>query len=207
MIISFLAFLDKSWHHGRMKKIVKNQQNALAILLHPTEDKILLGLREELPIWAIPGGKLDPDESFTDALKREIREETCLDMEILSYVGECRYLNSKNMEKHLTFYLCRATSDQAEVTDEEIAWEWFAPDALPDNLFSFFRPIIADALTEKTDQTYTRRMTSKAFCLSLHADQMHGLTTWLNHPRVRHNMDHDRLDFRLTQIEGIDRYL
>ncbi|HEY1095746.1 MAG TPA: NUDIX domain-containing protein [Alphaproteobacteria bacterium] len=190
-----------------MKKPIVNQQNALAILLHPTEQKILLGLREELPIWSLPGGKLDADETFTNALKREIREETCLEMDILNYVGDCRYLNSKNMEKHLTFYLCRAQDADARVTDEEIAWEWFAPDALPDNLFNFFRPIIADALSDKTDQVYTRRMTSKAFCLSLHADRMYGLKTWLTHPRVRNNIDREKLDFRLAQIEGIDAYL
>jgi 8-oxo-dGTP diphosphatase len=190
-----------------MKKPVKNQQNALAILLHPTDRKVLLGLREEAPIWSLPGGKLDSDESFTDALKREIREETCLEMDILNYVGECRYLNSKNMEKHLTFYLCRAHNDNAQVTDEEIQWEWFSPDALPDNLFNFFRPIISDALDEKTDQTYMRKMTSKAFCLSLHADRLYGLQTWLTHPRVKQNIDHGKLDFRLAQIEGIETYL
>ena len=190
-----------------MKNHVKSQQKSEAILLHPTEHKILLGLREELPIWALPGGKLDPDEDFASAMIREIKEETCLDATITRYVGDSRYLNSKNVEKMAMFYLCQANSADAQVTDEEIKWEWFAPDALPANLFPTFRPIIADALSGKTDQTYQRKMTGKAFCLSLHADQMYGLNDWLQHPRVKQNMERGKLDFRLEQIEGIDAYL
>ncbi len=190
-----------------MKQMIKNQQNALAVLLHPTENKILLGLREELPIWSLPGGKLDPDEEFTVALLREIKEETCLDATIEKYIGDCRYLNSKHIEKHLMFYVCRAMSSDAVPTDEELVWEWFAPDAMPTNLFNFFRPIIADALDGKTDQVYQRRMTSKAFCLSLEADQMYGLQTWVDHPRVKANIARGKLDFRPSQIPGMDKYL
>lgn len=187
--------------------MIKNQQNALAVLLHPTERKILLGLREELPIWSLPGGKLDPDEEFTAALIREVKEETCLDADILRYIGDCRYLNSKNVEKHLTFYVCKAQSADAQVTDEEIVWEWFSPDDMPKNLFNFFRPIIADAFTDKTDQTYHRRMTSKAFCLSLEADEMYGLDRWVKHPRVLNNIARGKLDFRPEQIPGMDKFL
>lgn len=189
-----------------MKNSSKSQRKSEAILLHPTENKILLGLREELPIWALPGGKLDPDEEFTAAIIREIKEETCLDATITRYIGDCRYLNSKNMEKHVMFYLCQAHSAEAKVTDEEIKWEWFSPDALPDNLFPAFRPVIADAFSDKTDQSYHRRMTGKAFCLSLNADQMYGLKDWLSHPRVKAMIDRGNLDFRLDQIEGIDSY-
>jgi 8-oxo-dGTP diphosphatase len=41
---------------------------------------ILLHKREDHPLWALPGGKLEPGESLIFCLKREIREETGLEV-------------------------------------------------------------------------------------------------------------------------------
>lgn len=49
------------------------------------DGKILLGRRNKEPEngkWVLPGGRVEPFESIKDAAKREIREETGLDVEV-----------------------------------------------------------------------------------------------------------------------------
>lgn len=51
------------------------------------EDRILLAHRRDIDWWSLPGGAVDPGETIAEALHREIREETGLDVETGQVVG------------------------------------------------------------------------------------------------------------------------
>ena len=55
---------------------------AIAIIIHPTEDSVLIALRHRdvhLPnLWEFPGGKCEPEESPRDCVVRECLEEVGL---------------------------------------------------------------------------------------------------------------------------------
>jgi 8-oxo-dGTP diphosphatase len=65
-------------------------KTSTAIISYP-ESKILLIKRNTIPFkgyWALPGGRMDPGETVEQTIVREVKEETGLDIIILSKVGE-----------------------------------------------------------------------------------------------------------------------
>jgi 8-oxo-dGTP diphosphatase len=54
-------------------------------------DKILLIKRLTVPFrgyWALPGGRVDPGETVEQTVVREVKEETSLDVAIVSKIGD-----------------------------------------------------------------------------------------------------------------------
>ena len=110
------------------------------VLLH--EGKLLLVRQRvhEARAWSLPGGKLEPGETLGDAVVRELREETGLEVRVLRQL----YLCDKPEERlvHVTFLLetddvagLRMPTNELEttpITDQA----WVAPADLPAYGFS-----------------------------------------------------------------------
>ena len=65
-------------------------RTATAIITVPP-DKILLIKRVTVPFkgyWALPGGRVDPGETVEQTIVREVKEETGLDVAVVSKIGE-----------------------------------------------------------------------------------------------------------------------
>jgi 8-oxo-dGTP diphosphatase len=65
-------------------------KTSTAIIPFPN-NKILLIKRKTIPFrnyWALPGGRMDPGETIEQTIVREVKEETGLDVEVVSVVGE-----------------------------------------------------------------------------------------------------------------------
>lgn len=56
-------------------------------------------------LWEFPGGKLEPGESFEDALHRELREELGIEVEILSLMESVEHAYPEKTVR-LKFYQC-----------------------------------------------------------------------------------------------------
>jgi ADP-ribose pyrophosphatase YjhB (NUDIX family) len=97
--------------------------------------RVLLGRRAHEPAagrWDLLGGFMTEDEQPRDTLKRELREETGLDVEPEEFVGVVadRYGDEGNATLNLC-WTARIVSGDAAPSDDVSELRWFEPDELP----------------------------------------------------------------------------
>jgi ADP-ribose pyrophosphatase YjhB (NUDIX family) len=107
------------------------------------QGQVLLAVRSDLQGWELPGGTPTRGEALEDALCRELREETGLEVAIERVVGD--YVRTGFRPHTARVYRCRASGGCLRPSRETPALRWFDPRALPDTLFPWYRLPIADA--------------------------------------------------------------
>lgn len=115
---------------------------------------VLLSERRELRGWELPGGEARPGESDDEALRREVREETGLEVVLERLVGE--YVRTGFHAHVARVYACRVAGGVLCPSHEAPRHGWFAPAALPAGLFPWFRGPLEDALRAQAEPV-TRR--------------------------------------------------
>ena len=72
-------------------------------------------------LWEFPGGKIDPDETHTGALRREIREELDCDVSVGELVFDITHAYP---EKTVTlyFYRCTLSGTPRPLLGQEMRW-------------------------------------------------------------------------------------
>lgn len=102
--------------------------------------ELLLQLRNKAPekeYWSIPGGRVELFETFEEAVKREVKEETGAEVEVIRLLGICNHI-IKNEGRHWASpsFLCKIIKGEPQIMEptKHLDMKWFSLDDLPEKI-------------------------------------------------------------------------
>lgn len=114
---------------------------AKAFILNP-DYKILVIKRSDdaeykPDVWEFPGGRIEEGECLIETLKREVKEETGIDID----VGEPLKVHKfRRLDEDITLtcFLCRHISGSVVLSDEHSTYEWINIDEAHSRVGHFY---------------------------------------------------------------------
>ncbi|WEL19373.1 NUDIX hydrolase [Candidatus Nanohalococcus occultus] len=108
------------------------------------KNKTLIGKKEEDPDhpiggqWHFLGGHVEHGEDLKEALLREVKEETGLEVNVHQLIDAQTYTHGEKEKNSIQFlYHCEAKTSDAEAQDDLADVQWLMPDELKDELVGF----------------------------------------------------------------------
>lgn len=128
------------------------------VLLLDGDERILL-LEAEYPddghrFWLAPGEGLSPDEDFESAARRELYEETGLDLQVGRWVWTRRHIyvwNGRRHDQYERYFLARTTNVHVApvIQDKYVTgWKWWKLAEIQESDEEFTPRHLADLLTD-----------------------------------------------------------
>ena len=97
--------------------------------------------------WCIPGGRLEMFETLENAVIRETKEETDLDIEVIKMIGVCDHIIKEESAHWVaTSFLCKIKSGVPKIMEPDKASDlrWFDLDKLPEKLKNKKKKALSD---------------------------------------------------------------
>jgi len=126
---------------------------AITVVLDAERKAVLLQKRKDFRIWALPGGGVEPNESFDAAAVRETWEETGYKVQVKRLVAEYHRPQLKDTVHLFEAYVLGGEAIQH--SRETVAVQWFPVDKLPFLLAPSMSRYIQDALVNQPNTMQT----------------------------------------------------
>lgn len=103
-----------------------------AAVVEDSRGRILLTKRNKEPMkgyWVLPGGGVKFGETIEDTVKREIKEETGLDIELTSFITVYQIIKPKeNQHRVIIYHKARLKGGQPRPSDDTSEIKWVYPE-------------------------------------------------------------------------------
>ncbi len=114
---------------SRSKKFMDKFRNAAKAFIVKDGKLLMLKRRANDPhkpgAWDIPGGRLELGEDPYEGLKREMKEETGANVEIIMPLSVHHFVRDDGQKITLTIYWCKLVSDKIVLSEEHQEYKWF----------------------------------------------------------------------------------
>jgi ADP-ribose pyrophosphatase YjhB (NUDIX family) len=132
---------------------------SVAAIVANAEGHVLLQRRSDNGLWGLPGGSVEIGESVTEAIVREVREETGLAVEVGRLIGVYsdpafqvfRYRDGTVVHYINTLFACRVVGGTLQTCEESLDLEFFDPTRLPEGMLLTHRIRVQDAMANRPD--------------------------------------------------------
>ncbi len=116
---------------------------SVAAVITDDHGRALLIQRRDNKHWEPPGGVLELAETILDGLRREVAEETGLDIEPIALTGVY-----KNMPRGIValVFRCRTTGGALAASQEVAAFRWVGLDEIPELADEAYAVRVLDAM-------------------------------------------------------------
>ena len=109
--------------HLALKAIIKKDEKILIIKRSEKEDYFK-------GVWDLPGGKISFGEEPYESLKREVKEETNLEIEIIKPIRVWSVFKNTNIQLLGVTILCKYKSGEVKLSSEHTDYEWIKPEEI-----------------------------------------------------------------------------
>lgn len=137
---------------------LKHPELTVSAIIFNKKDEILLCKSHKWENkYIIPGGHVEFGEKLEDALKREILEETSLEIHSLKLIGikECYYNNNYYRDRHFIFvdYICKTNMTDVLLNDEAEEYAWVPLSDYHSYELGGFTESLLNKITDKKDNS------------------------------------------------------
>ena len=123
-------------------------------MLFDDKGRVLLSHRKDYDLWNLPGGGVKVGELPIEAVIRETKEETGLEISIEKLIGVYGKTNSNDL---VFTFLCDVIGGKLQATNEADAHEYFVVNQLPINTIPKQVERINDAVSLKVHPVFRRQ--------------------------------------------------